>query len=59
MKILVTDGAGYIGSILTPFLLAAGHQVRVFARLAYGGQSPLGVWAHPAFECVRGRYPRP
>jgi nucleoside-diphosphate-sugar epimerase len=54
MKILVTGGAGYIGSTLTPFLLAAGHQVRVLDRLAYGGNSLLGVWAHPGFEFVRG-----
>ena len=54
MKILLTGGAGYIGSTLTPFLLAAGHQVRVLDYLAYGGQSLLGVWTHPGFEFVRG-----
>jgi nucleoside-diphosphate-sugar epimerase len=54
MKVLLTGGAGYIGSTLTPFLLAAGHQVRVLDYLAYGGQSLLGVWAHPGFEFVRG-----
>ena len=54
MKILLTGGAGYIGSTLTPFLLAAGHQVRVLDYLAYGGQSLLGVWTHPSFEFIRG-----
>lgn len=54
MKILLTGGAGYVGSTLTPFLLAAGHQVRVLDYLAYGGQSLLGVWTHPGFEFVRG-----
>jgi nucleoside-diphosphate-sugar epimerase len=54
MKILVTGGAGYIGSTFTPLLLAAGHQVRVLDHLAFGGQSLLGVWAHPAFEFIRG-----
>ncbi len=53
MKILLTGGAGYIGSTLTPFLLAAGHQVRVLDHLAYGGQSLLGVWTHPGFEFIR------
>ncbi len=54
MKILLTGGAGYIGSTLTPFLLGAGHQVRVLDYLAYGGQSLLGVWTHPGFEFIRG-----
>jgi len=54
MKILVTGGAGYLGSTLTPFLLAAGHHVRVLDYLAYGGQSLLGVWTHPGFEFIRG-----
>lgn len=54
MKVLITGGAGYIGSTLTPFLLAAGHQVRVLDHLAHGGQSLLGVWAHPGFEFIGG-----
>jgi nucleoside-diphosphate-sugar epimerase len=54
MKILITGGAGYIGSTLAPFLLASGHHVRVLDCLAYGGQSLLGVWAHSAFEFIRG-----
>jgi nucleoside-diphosphate-sugar epimerase len=54
MNILITGGAGYIGSTLAPLLLAAGHQVRVLDHLAYGGQSLLGVWCHPGFEFIRG-----
>jgi nucleoside-diphosphate-sugar epimerase len=54
MKILVTGGAGYIGSTVVPQLLAGGHQVRVLDRLAHGGESLLGVWCHPEFEFVRG-----
>ena len=54
MRVLITGGAGYVGSTLAPLLLGAGHKVRVLDRLAYGGESLLGVWAHPYFEFIRG-----
>jgi nucleoside-diphosphate-sugar epimerase len=54
MNILITGGAGYIGSTLTPLLLSAGHRVRVLDHLAHGGESLLGVWCDPGFEFVRG-----
>lgn len=54
MRILITGGAGYIGSSLAPLLLGAGHKVRVLDRLAYGGESLLGVWANPDFEFMYG-----
>lgn len=54
MNVLVTGGAGYIGSTLVPMLLDRGHRVRVLDALQHGGQPLLGVWANPAFEFRRG-----
>jgi nucleoside-diphosphate-sugar epimerase len=54
MRILITGGAGYVGSRLSPLLLAAGNQIRVLDHLAHGGDSLLGIWSHPDFEFIRG-----
>jgi nucleoside-diphosphate-sugar epimerase len=54
MNILVTGGAGYIGSTLVPLFLADGDRVRVLDNLLHGGESLLGVWSHPCFEFVAG-----
>jgi nucleoside-diphosphate-sugar epimerase len=53
MKVLVTGGAGYIGSVLTSHLLQVGHRVRVLDALMFGGESLLGVYDHSDFEFVR------
>jgi nucleoside-diphosphate-sugar epimerase len=40
MKVLITGGAGYVGHVLTPRLLAKGHEVTVYDTLWYGCRLP-------------------
>jgi len=54
LNILVTGGAGYIGSVLTQMLLNKNHHVRVLDSLMYGGESLLPVWSHKNFEFMHG-----
>jgi nucleoside-diphosphate-sugar epimerase len=51
--ILVTGGAGYIGSLLASELLRIGYRVTVVDSLLYGGESLLGFFAHPNFHFER------
>jgi len=53
-QILVTGGAGYLGSTLVPELLAAGHKVTVLDNFMYHQNSLAHVCHHPGFEVVRG-----
>ena len=54
MKILITGGAGYIGSTLAPKLLDLGHEVTVFDCLLHGGNPILPLFRNTNFNFVRG-----
>lgn len=54
MKILVTGGAGYIGSIFVPQLLKAGHNVTILDNFTYRQTSLNNCAYHPNFDVVRG-----
>ncbi len=49
-KILVTGGAGYIGSMLTTKLLQLGHDVYVIDSLVFSKQSIFHLFSQPNFH---------
>lgn len=53
-RILVTGGAGYLGAVLVPRLLAAGHRVTVLDDFRYAETSLLACVAAEGFTAVRG-----
>ncbi len=53
-NVFVTGGAGYVGSVLVPKLLAAGYKVKVLDLYIYGDDVLAEVKNHPNLEEIRG-----
>jgi nucleoside-diphosphate-sugar epimerase len=53
-RVLVTGGAGFVGSMVVADLLAHGYAARVLDPLMYGGDALLPFFFEPGFELVRG-----
>ena len=54
MKILITGGAGYLGSIMTPHLLGLGHEVTVLDNFLFRQNSLADCCQYDTFNIVRG-----
>ena len=50
-EVFVTGGAGYVGSVLVPKLLALGHKVRIYDLMLYGEH---GVPKHENLSVIKG-----
>ncbi len=53
-KILITGGAGFLGSVMTPMFLHSGHSVTVLDNFMYSQTSLAGVCHHPRFDVIEG-----
>ena len=54
MNILITGGAGYIGSILTPLLLNSKYRVTVYDSLIFNQSSLLDCCSDKNFQFIKG-----
>ena len=54
MNILITGGAGYLGSEITQYLLNDGHKVVIYDNLMYDPSSLLRYTNNPNFDFVKG-----
>ena len=53
-EVLITGGAGYIGTTLIPELLVRGYNVTVYDSLSYEGDILIPYFANPNFRFIKG-----
>jgi len=53
MKVLVTGGAGYIGSVMISLLLERGHKVKCLDRFFFGKETLKDVASNPNLELIK------
>jgi nucleoside-diphosphate-sugar epimerase len=54
MTVLVSGGAGYIGSVLVRLLIEKGYYVKVIDNLSFGGEPIVDLLNHPRFTFIKG-----
>jgi len=54
MKILITGGAGYLGSVITGKMLSEGHEVVILDKLIFNQVSLLSYTSNPNFKFIHG-----
>ena len=54
MKVLITGGAGYLGSIITGKMLSEGYEVTVLDKLIFNQVSLLSYTSNPNFKFIHG-----
>lgn len=57
--VLITGGAGYIGSLLTAELLRQNYRVTILDSLLFGGESVLPFLPHPNFHFIKSDVTEP